>query len=71
MQLFEPDFLAWPPAKFLKNEDVQKWLYKHLFDESRNSRLPPESYQMRVLKQLVTKVEKVIASSEQDVSFPF
>ncbi|KAF3067463.1 Protein-lysine N-methyltransferase efm3 [Daldinia childiae] len=66
MQLFEPDFLAWPPAKFLKNDDVQKWLYKHLFDENGNSRLPPESYQVRVLKQLITKVKKVIPSSEQD-----
>ncbi|KAI0845215.1 putative methyltransferase-domain-containing protein [Daldinia vernicosa] len=65
MQLFEHDFLAWPPAKFLKNEDVQKWLYKYLFDESRNSRLPPESYRVRVLKKLVTKVEEVIADSEQ------
>ncbi|KAI0131483.1 putative methyltransferase-domain-containing protein [Daldinia grandis] len=65
MQLFEPDFLAWPPAKFLKNEDVQKWLYKHLFDQSRNSRLPPENYRMRVLKQLITTVEKAIVDLEQ------
>ncbi|KAI1381071.1 putative methyltransferase-domain-containing protein [Hypoxylon crocopeplum] len=66
MQLFEPDFLAWPPSKFLKDVDVQKWLYKHLFDPSRNSRLPPESYQMRVLKQLVAKIEKTIEDTGQD-----
>ncbi|KAI0843259.1 putative methyltransferase-domain-containing protein [Hypoxylon sp. FL0890] len=57
MQLFEPDFLAWPPPKFLKGIDVQKWLYRYMFDPSRNPRLPPEGYQMRVLKRLIDKIE--------------
>ncbi|KAL7624534.1 hypothetical protein AAE478_006099 [Parahypoxylon ruwenzoriense] len=66
MQLFEPDFLAWPPPKFLKNTDVQAWLYKHLFDAGRNTRLPPERYQMRVLKQLIAKIEKAIENLQED-----
>ncbi|KAI1472121.1 putative methyltransferase-domain-containing protein [Daldinia caldariorum] len=66
IQLFEPDFLAWPPAKFLKDADVQKWLYKHLFDPSRNQILPPEGYQLRVLKKLVTKLEKETENGEED-----
>ncbi|KAI1099277.1 putative methyltransferase-domain-containing protein [Jackrogersella minutella] len=66
MQLLEPDFLAWPPLKLLKNTDVQKWLFKHLFDPSRNLRLPPDRYQMRVLKQLVAKIEKAIEEPEED-----
>ncbi|KAI0182128.1 putative methyltransferase-domain-containing protein [Hypoxylon sp. FL1284] len=66
LQLFEPDFLAWPPPKHLKDTDVQKWLYKNLFDQSRNPTLPPDRYQMRVLKQLVNKIEKAIEDPDQD-----
>ncbi|KAI0142616.1 putative methyltransferase-domain-containing protein [Hypoxylon sp. NC0597] len=68
MQLFEPDFLAWPPPKFLKGKDVQKWLYRYMFDQSRNPRLPPEGYQMHVLKQLISKIEKVAGNPEDEVS---
>ncbi|KAI1474127.1 putative methyltransferase-domain-containing protein [Daldinia eschscholtzii] len=67
MQLFEPDFLAWPPAKFLKDVDVHKWLHKHLFDPYRNQRLPPEGYQMRVLEKLIAKVEKETGNPGRDV----
>ncbi|KAI1761576.1 putative methyltransferase-domain-containing protein [Hypoxylon sp. FL1150] len=66
LQLFEPDFLAWPPSKFLKDYDVQKWLHRNLFDPTRNSRLPPERYQMRVLKQLVGKIENAIEDPYED-----
>ncbi|KAK8085870.1 nicotinamide n-methyltransferase [Apiospora hydei] len=65
LQLFEPDFLAWPPLKLLKNADVQTWLYKNLFDASRVPHLPPPPYQARVLKLLVARIEKAI--EEQDV----
>ncbi|OTA94002.1 hypothetical protein M434DRAFT_395069 [Hypoxylon sp. CO27-5] len=68
MQLFEPDFLAWPPPKFLKATDVQKWLCRYMFDPSRNPRLPPEGYQMLVLKQLISKIEKVTGNPEDEVS---
>ncbi|KAI2463190.1 putative methyltransferase-domain-containing protein [Annulohypoxylon bovei var. microspora] len=64
MQLFEPDFLAWPPLKFLKSVDVQRWLYRHLFDQSLNLRLPPESYQMCVLKLLLSRVKKTANDGE-------
>ncbi|KAI1799359.1 putative methyltransferase-domain-containing protein [Daldinia bambusicola] len=65
MQLFEPDFLGWPPANFLKDADIQKWLYKHLFDPSKTLKLPPEGYQLQVLKKLVTKLEKETKNTEQ------
>ncbi|KAI5864094.1 putative methyltransferase-domain-containing protein [Durotheca rogersii] len=58
LQLFEPDFLAWPPPRLLKSADAQTWLHKHLFDAGRNPRLPPEQYQLRVLTRLVAKIEK-------------
>ncbi|CAJ2510879.1 Uu.00g065040.m01.CDS01 [Anthostomella pinea] len=60
LQLFEPDFLAWPPPQLLRSSDAQTWLHKNLFDESRNPRLPPARYQLRVLQPLVTRIEKAI-----------
>ena len=68
LQLFEPDFLAWPPAKFLNNADVQTWLYKHLFDPNRNPRLPPEKYQVEVLKHLIARVENTNKVPDENVS---
>ncbi|KAI1359822.1 putative methyltransferase-domain-containing protein [Xylaria arbuscula] len=65
-QLFEPDFLAWPHPQLLRRGDAQDWLFKHLFDESRNPHLPPERYQLRVLRPLVSRVEKSIQDPEED-----
>lgn len=67
LQLFEPGFLAWPHAQLLRRSDAQTWLFKHLFDESRNPRLPPERYQLRVLRPLVSRIEKSIQDPDEDV----
>jgi hypothetical protein len=67
LQCLEPDFLAWPDPLLLKEADVQRWLYEQLFDTDRISRLPPERYQFRVLKPLVTKIERSIRDPEEDV----
>lgn len=66
-QLFEPDFLAWPPKQLLKDPTVQAWLYTHLFNSEKNPRMPPERYQLRVLKPLASKIEKAIEDPEEDV----
>ncbi|KAI8955931.1 putative methyltransferase-domain-containing protein [Xylaria longipes] len=66
LQLFEPDFLAWPHAQLLRRSDAQAWLFKHLFDESRNPRLPPERYQLRVLRPLISRIEKSIQDPDED-----
>ncbi|CZT18595.1 uncharacterized protein RCC_04439 [Ramularia collo-cygni] len=65
-QLFEPDFLAWPPKQLLRDPTVQAWIYTHLFDSEKNSRMPPERYQLRVLKPLASKIEKAIEDPEED-----
>ncbi|KAI0512886.1 putative methyltransferase-domain-containing protein [Xylaria bambusicola] len=65
-QLFEPDFLAWPHPQLLRRSDAQAWLFKHLFDETRNAHLPPERYQLRVLRPLVARIEKSIQDPEED-----
>ncbi|KAF2722521.1 hypothetical protein K431DRAFT_266542 [Polychaeton citri CBS 116435] len=66
LQLFEPDFLAWPPAALLKDVGVQSWLFRNLFDFERNPRLPPQRYQVRVLKPLLSRIEKSIDDPGED-----
>lgn len=66
LQLFEPDFLAWPPPQLLRRGDAQAWLFRNLFDEARNPRLPPERYQLRVLRPLVSRIEKAILDPDED-----
>lgn len=70
-QLFEPDFLAWPPKQLLRDADVQEWLYNHLFNMEKSSYLPSDRYRFRVLKQLVNKIEKAIEDPEEDVGCHF
>lgn len=68
-QLFEPDFLAWPPAQLLRDPNAQAWLYRNLFCADSNKYLPPERYQVRVLKALVSKIEQAIQDPEEDVGY--
>jgi len=58
LQLFEPDFISWPPPALLRNDDVQTWLFRHLFDPVRNPVLPPAQYQRLVLDNLVRRIVK-------------
>lgn len=67
LQLFEPDFLAWPPKQLLRDPDIQEWIYHNLFDSNQNTYLPPERYQYRVLKRLLAKIEQAIEDPEEDV----
>ncbi|KAK5174576.1 uncharacterized protein LTR77_001657 [Saxophila tyrrhenica] len=70
-QLFEPDFLAWPPKQLLKDLGVQGWLYNKLFNADEVTYLPPDRYRYRVLKPLVTKIEQSIEDPEEDVGYAF
>lgn len=67
LQLVEPGFLIWPPKQLLRNADAQSWLFKNMFDPERNDRLPPERYQLRVLKPLLSRIEQSIEDPEEDV----
>ncbi|EMC98774.1 hypothetical protein BAUCODRAFT_84564 [Baudoinia panamericana UAMH 10762] len=66
LQLVEPDFLAWPPKQLLRDASVQTWLYRALFNSDRVARLPPERYQLRVLKPLLARIEQSIEDPEED-----
>ena|ERR1700761_6070493 len=69
LQLFEPDFLAWPPKQLLRDPNAQLWMYNNLFNNENNPHLPSERYQFRVLKSLVAKIEQSILDPDQDVGF--
>lgn len=67
LQLFQPDFLSWPPKELLRDVGVQTWLYNNLFNNEKYPRLPSERYQLRVLKPLLSKIEQSIENPEEDV----
>ncbi|KAI1262318.1 S-adenosyl-L-methionine-dependent methyltransferase [Xylariaceae sp. FL1019] len=66
LQLFEPDFLAWPHSQLLIRTDAQIWLSKRLFDEERNDRLPPKAYLSRVLRLLIARIQKASQNSSEN-----
>ncbi|KAF9737569.1 hypothetical protein PMIN01_05348 [Paraphaeosphaeria minitans] len=66
-QLVDPTQLRWLEGRILKDPEVQSWMFSHLFDAEANSTLPPDRYRLRVLKVLVSKLEKAIDDPEEDV----
>jgi hypothetical protein len=70
LQLVDPSQLRWPDAQVLKSPAVQSWMFSYMFDESNVKSPPPERYQLRVLKLLISKLERSIVDPEEDVRFP-
>ncbi|KAK7566305.1 putative methyltransferase-domain-containing protein [Phyllosticta paracitricarpa] len=66
LQLVDADALTWPSSELLKKPNVQQWLFEHMFDLDSNRFLPPERYQARVLKKLMTRIEEAIEDPEED-----
>ncbi|EKG12161.1 Nicotinamide N-methyltransferase putative [Macrophomina phaseolina MS6] len=58
--------MRWPEAEFLKRAEVQAWLFEEMFDRDSIQYPPPERYQVRVLKQLVSVIENAIDDPEED-----
>lgn len=70
-QLVDPPQLRWLDGHVLKDPEVQCWMFSRLFDAETNSTLPPDRYRLRVLKVLVSKLEKAIDDPEEDVRVSF
>jgi hypothetical protein len=66
-QLVEPHQLRWPEDTTLKKPDVQSWMFREMFDTEQIKSAPPDRYQLRVLKQLISKLEGAIVDPEEDV----
>ncbi|KAF2448249.1 hypothetical protein P171DRAFT_428359, partial [Karstenula rhodostoma CBS 690.94] len=70
-QLVDPPQLRWLEGRVLKDPEVQTWMFSHLFDAEKSSTLPPDRYRLRVLKVLVSKLEKAIDDPDEDVRASF
>lgn len=66
-QLVEPHQLRWLDEDILKTPDVQAWLFTGMFDVEQIKSPPPDRYQLRVLKLLISKLERAIDDPEEDV----
>jgi hypothetical protein len=66
-QLVEPHQLRWPEDATLKQHDVQAWLFREMFDAEQIKSPPPDRYQLRVLKLLISKLEGAMDDPEEDV----
>jgi len=66
-QVVNLEGLKWPDANILKTSAVQTWIYENLFDLDTVKSRPPERYQFRVLKKLVSIIEGAIDDPEEDV----
>lgn len=59
--------VTYPSGALLVNPDVQDCLYRYFFDASRNQHLPPPKYQARILKHIISEIEKACKNPEEDV----
>jgi hypothetical protein len=66
-QLVEPHQLRWPEDAILMRPHVQAWMFHEMFDAGTIKSPPPDRYQLRVLKLLVSKLERAINDPEEDV----
>jgi hypothetical protein len=71
LQLVEPNKLRWPDASILKAPTIQSWIYDNLFNKDRIPYSPPDRYQLRVLKPLITNIERAFDDPEEDVRLLF
>lgn len=69
LQLLEPTLLAIPGPEMLRRPDVQRQLYEQMFHSENLMFVPNSRYQLRVLKELVFRIENSISDPEEDVGF--
>lgn len=62
--------VTYPSGALLVNPDVQDCLYRYFFDASKNQHLPPPKYQARILKHVISEIEKSCKNPEEDVGPP-
>jgi protein-lysine N-methyltransferase EEF2KMT len=62
--------LKYPEGKYLKHEEFQQMLYSEIFSEDAVKWYPPQRYQLRVLKELMKRVEASITDWEEEVRDP-
>ncbi|ELR04193.1 hypothetical protein VC83_03100 [Pseudogymnoascus destructans] len=58
--------LKYPAKECLKHEEFQQLLYSEIFSEDAMKWYPPQRYQLRVLKELVKRIEASITDWEEE-----
>ncbi len=66
-QLEAQQDLSFPDASYLHRADFQQALYENLFRDGCMQYAPPQRYQMRVLKELLRRIEESITNWDEDV----
>lgn len=59
--------LKYPEKECLKHEEFQQLLYSEIFSEDAMKWYPPQRYQLRVLKELMKRIEVSITDWEEEV----
>lgn len=59
--------IEYPERHYLKHEDFQNELYSQIFSQEALKYHPPQRYQLRVLKELMKRVEDSITDWEEEV----
>jgi len=60
--------LTYPDGSLLREEAVQEFLYQYLFAPGAVSYSPPPRYKLKVLKELVARIEEAIEDWDEHVS---
>jgi hypothetical protein len=56
-----------PASQVLKDPYMQTLLYQRLFDETAIFPKPPVTYRLRVLKEILSRIESAFSDPERDV----
>lgn len=59
--------IKYPERQYLKHEEFQNELYAQIFSQEALKYHPPQRYQLRVLKELMKKIEDSITDWEEEV----
>ncbi|MCJ1379142.1 hypothetical protein MMC17_002242 [Xylographa soralifera] len=66
LQQLEPERLTLPSTEQIRLPNVQAYLYETMFREECLKYLPPDRYEIRVLKKLIQKMEGALIDPEED-----
>src|SRR3569833_4099005 len=59
--------LDYPPASSIRRHDVQEYLFQHLFSDGALQHPPPQRYQRKTIKELLSRIENSIDDWEEYV----
>jgi hypothetical protein len=57
--------IRWPSEEIWKNVESQKWISHNVFDTKSVKFAPSSRYRLHMLKQLVARIETVLAGEEE------